>query len=75
MNEKKEVITMAKYVPLNKRSKKAQREYHSGRRQTWGTTDPVTKTVPSKKTYNRKKEKQRIGRDSGNGFDAGFYCP
>lgn len=63
---------MVKYVPLNKRSKKAQREYHSGRRQTWGTTDPVTKSVPSKKTYNRKREKQRIGRESRNGFDAGF---
>ena len=63
---------MVKYVPLNKRSKKAQREYHSGRRQTWGTTDPVTKSVPSKKTYNRKKEKRKIGREFGNGFDAGF---
>lgn len=63
---------MVKYVPLNKRSKKAQWEYHSGRRQTWGTTDPVTKSVPSKKTYNRKKEKQKIGRESGNGFDVGF---
>lgn len=63
---------MVKYVPLNKRSKKAQREFHSRKRKTWGTTDPVTKSVPSKKTYNRKKEKQRIGRESGNGFDADF---
>ena len=63
---------MKTYVPLNKRSKKAQREFHSRKRKTWGVTDPVTKSVPSKKTYNRKKEKQRIGRESGNGFDAGF---
>lgn len=66
---------MKTYVPLNKRSKKAQREFHSRRRKTWGVTDPVTKSVPSKKTYNRKKEKQRIGRESGNGFEAGFLLP
>ena len=46
---------MKQYVTLDKRSKKAQREYY-----------------PSGKAYNRKKEKQRIGVEFRNGFDADF---
>ena len=63
---------MKKYVSLEKRSKKAQREYHAKQRRTWGEINPVTRSVPSGKTYNRKKDKQRIGRESGNGLDADF---
>ena len=51
---------MKKYVSLDKRSKKAQREYYSKRRHTWGEFNPATRSVPSGKTYNRKKEKQRL---------------
>ena len=58
---------MNKYVSLDKRSKKAQREYHAKQRRTWGELNPVTRSVPSGKTYNRKKKEFR------NGFDAGFY--
>ena len=66
---------MKKYVSLDKRSKKAQREYYSERRRTWGDLNPVTRSVPSGKTYNRKKEKQRIGKEFRNGFDADpFLC-
>ena len=54
---------MDKYVSLEKRSKKAQREYHAKQRRTWGELNPVTRSVPSGKTYNRKKEKQRIGKE------------
>ena len=61
---------MKKYVSLDKRSKKAQREYHAKQRRTWGELNPVTRSVPSGKTYNRKKEKQRIGKEFRNGFDA-----
>lgn len=61
---------MKKYVSLNKRSKKAQREYHAKQRRTWGELNPVTRSVPSGKVYNRKKEKQKIGREFKNGFDA-----
>ena len=32
-----------------------------------------TRSVPSGKVYNRKKEKQRIGVESRNGFDADSY--
>ena len=37
-----------------------------------GGLNPVTRSVPSGKVYNRKKEKQRIGVESRNGFDADF---
>ena len=56
---------MKKYVSLDKRSKKAQREYHAKQRRTWGELNPVTRSVPSGKIYNRKKEKQRLLRASG----------
>ena len=52
---------MTNYVTLDKRSKKAQREYYAKQRTTWGELNPVTRSVPSGKAYNRKKEKQRIG--------------
>lgn len=47
---------MKQYVPLDKRSKKAQKEYYAKRRRTWGELNPVTRSVPSGKVYNRKKE-------------------
>ena len=34
---------------------------------------PVTRSVPSGKTYNRKKEKQRIGKEFRNGFEADLF--
>ena len=68
-----EVTVMNKYVSLDKRSKKAQREYHAKQRRTWGDLNPVTRSVPSGKTYNRKKEKQRIGKEFRNGFDADLF--
>ena len=66
---------MSKYVSLDKRSKKAQKEYHSKQRRTWGELNPVTRSVPSGKAYNRKKEKERISKEFRDGFGAGpFYC-
>lgn len=47
---------MAQLVPLNKRSKKAQKEYHAKRRGSWYGLDPVTRTVPSGKVYDRLNE-------------------
>ena len=35
---------MKKYVSLDKRSKKAQREYHAMQRRTWGELKPATST-------------------------------
>ena len=50
---------MKQYVTIDKRSKKAQKEYYSKQRGTWGELNPVTRSVPSGKTYNRNKEKQK----------------
>ena len=46
---------MKKYVPIEKRSKKEQRAYYAKQRGSWNGVNPVTKVVPSKKIYNRKK--------------------
>ena len=54
---------MNNYVPLNKRSKKEQRKHYSSQRGFWGDINPVTRSVPSGKTYNRKKEKIKTGRE------------
>ena len=64
---------MSKYVSLDKRSKKAQKEYHSKQRRTWGELNPVTRSVPSGKVYNRKKEKERISKEFRDGFGAGSF--
>ena len=45
---------MARFVPKDKLSKKAQKELNCQRRITWDFS-PVTKTVDSKKLYNRKR--------------------
>ena len=66
------VIDMKKYIPLNKRSKKEQKEYHSRQRRTWGNIKPVTRSVPNGKAYNRKEEKQKTGREFRNEFGAGL---
>ena len=63
---------MKQYAPLDKRSKKAQKKYYAKRRRTWGELNPITRSVPSGKVYNRKKDKQRIGVEFRNGFDAFF---
>lgn len=75
MNERRS--EMKKYVSLNKRSKKAQKEYYSKQRRTWGVLNPVTRSVPGGKAYNREKDKQerrRIGGEFSDGFDADFLC-
>ncbi len=66
---------MKKYVSLDKRSKKAQKEYYSKQRFTWGALNPVTRSVPSGKIYNREKDKQerrRIGKEFSDEFDVDF---
>ena len=63
---------MNRFVSIDKRSKKAQKAYYSKKRRTWGGLNPVTRTVPSAKIYDRNKEKQkrnRIGRESSDGSD------
>ncbi len=63
---------MDNYVSLDKRSKKARREYYAAQRRTWGNVNPVTKSVESEKIYDRKKEKRKAGREFRDEFDAGL---
>lgn len=44
-----------KIIPLEKQSKKAQREFHAKQRGDWNGVKPVTRVVESKKAYDRKK--------------------
>lgn len=54
---------MAQMVPLNKRSKKAKKEYHIKQRGSWYGLNPVIRTVPSRKAYDRNRVK-RVARDT-----------
>ena len=51
---------MLKMIPLNKQSKKAQRRYHAAKRGDWNGVSPVTRVIPNKKAYDRK----RAGRET-----------
>ena len=53
----------------DKLSKKARKKYYAERRHTWGDLNPVTRSVPSGKTYNRKKEKERTGKELRSGYE------
>ena len=57
---------MAKFIPKEKLSKKAQKELNRRRRVTWDFS-PVTKTVDSRKIYSRKR-KVRNRDEYGPGF-------
>ncbi|MCL2376175.1 MAG: hypothetical protein FWC76_02145 [Defluviitaleaceae bacterium] len=48
-----------KFVPLAKRPKREQKEYHAAQRRDWGYLNPATRKTPNLKAYNRKKSKQR----------------
>lgn len=49
---------MMRMVPLKKQSKKKQREYHAKQRGSWYGLNPVTRTVPSRKAYDRNRIKR-----------------
>lgn len=46
-----------KRVPIEKRSKKAQREYYKMLRGSWNGLNPITRKPDDPKAYNRAKEK------------------
>ena len=50
-----EVSVRDKYVSLDKRSKKAQREYHAKQRRTWGELNPVTRKSKEGKAEDRQR--------------------
>ena len=47
-----------KMIPLNKQSKKNRRAYHAARRGSWCGLSPVTRSVESRKTYDRARLRQ-----------------
>lgn len=49
---------MVRMAPLNKRRKKAQREYYAKQRGSWYGLSPVTRIVPSGKAYDRNRVKR-----------------
>ena len=51
---------MKQIIPLNKQSKKKQKEFHSKQRGSWNGISPVTRTVPSGKTYDRNRSKREL---------------
>ncbi|MBQ9031058.1 MAG: hypothetical protein IJ106_06350 [Parasporobacterium sp.] len=66
---------MDKYIPLSKKSKKEQKKYHEMQRHTWNGLNPVTRTVPNGKGYDRNKLKnidRRNGREFRNDEPAVF---
>ena len=52
-----------KFVPLDKLSKRKQKEHHAMQRRDWGSFNPATKKTENGKAYNRKKSKQRYCED------------
>ena len=44
---------MDKFISISKQTKKQQKEYYSKHRNTWNGLNPVTRTVPNGKGYNR----------------------
>ena len=58
-------MTMEKFIPKEKLSKKARKALEAKKRTTWGFS-PVTKRVESKKAYSRKKNSRlRDADDTG----------
>ena len=49
---------MPKFIPYKKLSKRKRRELDNEQRVTWGTVNPVTRTVKDKKVYDRRIEKR-----------------
>lgn len=49
---------MINTVPLKKQSKRAQKEFHNKQRGSWYGISPVTRTVPSRRLYDRKRIKR-----------------
>ena len=48
------------FIPLSKQSKQKQKAYHTSKRTTWGTLNPVTRKPPNPKAYKRKKSGKPI---------------
>ena len=54
-----------KMTPLEKQSKKKQREFHTSQRDSWNGLSPVTRVVQSRKVYDRNRVKREDRRING----------
>jgi len=50
-------------IEVSKMSKKAQKEYYSRQRNTWGSLSPVTRKPAKPQAYNRAKMKSALRAD------------
>ena len=57
-----------KYIPVEKRSKKVQRELAKSRRGGWGPLNPVTRKPENPKAYSRKRTRRDWKIDDGSSF-------
>jgi hypothetical protein len=63
------MMTIKRFVPREKLSKRKQKELNSSQRRVW-EVKPTTKRLPNQKAYDRKKSKSTQGR-----YDLDFfYC-
>ncbi len=46
---------MDKYIPCEKRSKKAKRKLDAAKRGSWGSLNPATRKPENSRAYNRRK--------------------
>lgn len=63
---KDESLKEDKFVSRDKMSKKDKKELDSQKRNTWGSTNPVTRVQPNKKAYDRKRDKKVVDEDIEN---------
>ena len=55
---------MEKFIEYEKLSKKEKKKIDAAKRGSWGNLNPVTRTPPNPKAYNRDKAKQEFRRES-----------
>ena len=53
--KKEEKTKKEPFVPISKQSKLNQKKFNDAKRGTWGNVNPVTRTPPNPKAYNRRK--------------------
>ena len=51
-------MNTTKHIPLEKQTKRAQKEFHAKQRGSWHGLNPITRIVSSKKVYNRNRRKK-----------------
>ena len=65
---------MDRYIPIEKKSKKEQKKFHDMQRRTWNGLNPVTRTVPNGKGYDRNKVKDNDRKNGRNFRDETTCC-